>query len=355
MSKYMQRADGLYRTSITLNGKRKYLYAKTQKELDKKLTEIKALNYKGIVVDDNKMTVAEWGDIWLNTYKTNREKATINMYANTVRLYIKPELGYIQLKNLKEVDITTMLNKMAEKGIRRQREITLLTLKQMLELAVKNDYIYKNVANYIKIPKTKAKEKQPIDDSTIKQLLQNKNNNNFFLILFMLYTGIRKSELVPIKIEDLNLEDRTLKINKAVHFENNQPEVKSTKNTCSRTIPILDILYKELLDYIKDKDKNTLLFPDKNGNMRSETSMKRALEYVNKHIDKKFTFHQLRHTYACLLYKAGIQIKDAQYFMGHKDIKVLLNIYTHLDNEDKLKSINKLNDFLTCGVENGAV
>lgn len=346
MGKYKQRADGLYRTSITLNGKRKYLYAKTQKELDKKLTEIKALNYKGIIVDDNKMTVGEWADKWLNTYKNNKEKATINMYANTIRLYIKPELGYMQLKNLKEVDITNMLNKMAEKGITRQKEITLLTIKQILELAVKNDYIYKNVANYIKLPKTKAKEKQPIDDTTINLILENKNNNNFFIILFMLYTGIRKSELVPIKVGDIDLENKTLKINKAVHFENNQPEIKTTKNTCSRVIPILDIIYNDLVQYTKNKNKNDLLFPDKNGKMRSETSMKRTVEYVNKHINQKFSFHQLRHTYACFLYKAGIQLKDAQYFMGHKDIKVLLNIYTHLDNQDKLKSADKLNNFL---------
>ena len=346
MKKYKQRPDGLYRTSITLNGKRKYLYAKTQRELDKKLTEIKALNYKGVVVDDNKMTVADWSEKWLNTYKINKEQATINMYASTIRLYIKPELGYIQLKNLKETDITNMLNKMAKKGITRQREITLLTIKQILELAVKNDYIYKNVANYIKIQKNKAKEKQPLDDTTINLILVNKNNNNFFIILFMLYTGIRKSELVPIKIADVDLTNKTLTINKAVHFENNQPQVKTTKNTCSRVLPILDIIYNNLAEYMKGKDKNDLLFPDKNGNMRSETSMKRTLEYVTKHINKKFTYHQLRHTFACILYKAGIQLKDAQYFMGHKDIKVLLNIYTHLDNTDKLNSTNKLNEFL---------
>jgi len=345
MAKYMQRADGLYRTSITLNGKRKYLYAKTQKELDKKLTEIKSLNYKGIVIDDNNLTVGKWADRWLNTYKINKEKATINMYASTIKLYIKPELGYIQLKNLKEADVTNMLNKMAQNGITRQREITLLTIKQILELAVKNDYIYKNVANYIKIPKIKAKEKQPINEETIAKLLENKKNPNFFLILFMLYTGIRKSELVPLKVSDIDLKNKTLTINKAVHFENNQPQVKLTKNNDSRIIPILDIIYKDITEYIKDKSEDALLFPDKKGNMRSETSMKRVLEYANKHIDTKFTFHQLRHTYACFLYKAGIQIKDAQYFMGHKDIKVLLNIYTHLDDKDKLKSANKLNDF----------
>ena len=60
----------------------------------------------------------------------------------------------------------------------------------------------------------------------------------------------------------------------------------------------------------------------------------------------KFTYHQLRHTYACFLHKAGIPAKEAQYLTGHKDLKVLLNIYTHLDEEDKQNATEKLNNLL---------
>ena len=59
-----------------------------------------------------------------------------------------------------------------------------------------------------------------------------------------------------------------------------------------------------------------------------------------------FTYHQLRHTYACFLHKAGIPVKEAQYFTGHKSLNVLLNIYTHLDNEDKQNAANKLNNLI---------
>lgn len=99
----------------------------------------------------------------------------------------------------------------------------------------------------------------------------------------------------------------------------------------------------------------------------SDTSMKRLLEHTLYEINKlykkdqldaldtmseneikeiKFTYHQLRHTYACLLHKAGIDVKEAQYLTGHRSINVLLNIYTHLDNEDKQNATNKLNIFL---------
>lgn len=60
----------------------------------------------------------------------------------------------------------------------------------------------------------------------------------------------------------------------------------------------------------------------------------------------KFTYHQLRHTYVCMLHKAGIPVKEAQYLTGHKTLNVLLNIYTHLDDEDKENATNKLNNLL---------
>lgn len=95
----------------------------------------------------------------------------------------------------------------------------------------------------------------------------------------------------------------------------------------------------------------------------SETTLKRKLSYVldklnasdtlksvssiNSNSNIRFTLHQLRHTYVCILHKAGIDIKQAQIWTGHKDVKVLLNIYTHLDAEDDKKSVEKVNQFLS--------
>ena len=96
--------------------------------------------------------------------------------------------------------------------------------------------------------------------------------------------------------------------------------------------------------------------------MMSETSIRRKFESVikliNKDIEKtntesstktepiRFTPHQLRHTYVCILHKAGIDIKQAQKWTGHRDVKVLLNIYTHLDEQDYKESVDKVNHFL---------
>ena len=88
--------------------------------------------------------------------------------------------------------------------------------------------------------------------------------------------------------------------------------------------------------------------------MRASIQIKKklssTLKLLNKDLKKedsiKFTLHQLRHTYVCILHKAGIDIKQAQIWTGHKDVKVLLNIYTHLDSQDNQNSLDKVNQFL---------
>ena len=60
----------------------------------------------------------------------------------------------------------------------------------------------------------------------------------------------------------------------------------------------------------------------------------------------KITPHQLRHTFATLLYLSGVDILNAKEQMGHADIKTTLEIYTHLDSEHKRKSMDKLDEYL---------
>ena len=189
------------------------------------------------------------------------------------------------------------------------------------------------------------------------------------MVLFMLYTGIRREEVAPLLYKDIDIENWTLYVNKAVHWEKNRPEIKGTKGKTSRKIPILEIMQdKEMKLNHKDSE---LVFPSiKSKQLMTETSIRRVLEYTLREINKlyykdqldtqkmcqnqnskeikaiKFTYHQLRHTYASFLHKAGISIKEAQYLTGHKDVKTLLNIYTHLDEEDKKNATEKLNNLL---------
>ena len=113
------------------------------------------------------------------------------MYFDAINLYIIPHLGYIKLKNLKENDVTSMLNELNNKP--RQKEIVLLTMRQILDKAIDNNLIYKNIANKVAIKKYKATEKQPLTNLEISYLKQvAEKDDRCFAVLLMLYTRFKK-------------------------------------------------------------------------------------------------------------------------------------------------------------------
>jgi len=170
---------------------------------------------------------------------------------------------------------------------------------------------------------------------------------------------LRREEIVPLKYRNINIEEKYIKITNAVHFEHNQPILKETKNREIRKIPIFDIIFDTLKEMFDTHNPNEYIFTNKKNGIMSEECIKRKIEKVIKLINNEilkedsnsqktvyFTLHQLRHTYVCIMHKAGIDIKQVQLWTGHKDVKVLLDIYTHLDAEDNQNSIDKVNQFL---------
>jgi len=176
---------------VSVNGKLKTLYSNNPKDLEKQYIELKYKSQKGAVADSKNMTVGSWADEWVKLYKSDKEKATIKMYKDAIRLYIKPNIGNISLKSLKQSDVINMINTLDKKGITRKKDIALLTIKQILNKAVENDYIYKNVAIGIKITKYKPPEKEPLKQEAIDIIEKlSKTSPEAFMVLFMIYTRI---------------------------------------------------------------------------------------------------------------------------------------------------------------------
>lgn len=365
---YTTRKDGRLMKRVSVNGKLQTIYSTNPKDLENQYIELKHLSNKGISSEDNSLTVGEWADKWLKLYKADKADATKDMYETTIRLHIKPNIGHLKLKNLKQSDIINILNELDKKGITRRKEWALLTIQQILQTAVENEYIYKNVAQGIKIKKYKSPEKTPLNEDVINRIRKlSENDFDMFMLLFMIYTGIRREELACLEYRDIDTENKFIYINKAVHYKHNQAIIKSTKNEYNRKIPILNILYNKLVALKKIHKNSDYVFPNTSNKIMSETSIKRKIRYtlnrLNKDFEKEqksidenfelnddnriyFTYHQLRHTYVCILHKAGIDLKEAQSFTGHKTVQVLLDVYTHLDEEDRTKAISKLNEFV---------
>lgn len=371
MAKYTKRADGRYQARITVgrdeNGKRKIksIYGKTIKELDAKLVEYKSLKNKGLVVTDNKITLKEYSQKWLEAYKQGVEYNTYEMYRTCVENHIKTSsAARLPMSKIKNDDLQMLINNKLNDGLTRTVEIIILTLKQIFKKAIKNNIVYANPADGLEKPATKAKPKRAlldIENEAIKTASLSDRERAF--VYFGKYCGLRRGEILAITKSDIDIEAKTVTVNKTVVFEKNTGVVKPMPKTVAgfRTIPIP----RKIINFTRrytDKLETEGLFVTKKGAICTRSSMRKMWTYIIKKLNDAIknddgaedtndaemisglTPHILRHDYATSLYKAGVDVKTAQKLLGHSDIKMTLQIYTHLDQDndaiqDKLDKI----------------
>ena len=372
MAKYKKRPDGRYATSTIVGytddgkPKRKTLYGRTITELDKKVAEFKSLQNKGIIINDEGITVAQWGTKWLKLYKSAKEYNTYAMYLNALNTHIIPALGGIRLSALKSYHIQEMLNNIISVGHHRTAEIVRLTIKQIIQQAIINEYIYKDVSLKVSLPQSEKKEKRALtanEMSLIKQSKLTQRERTFVDLLY--YTGVRRGEALALTVKDIDFINRKLIINKNLILKDGESHIKNSPktNAGNRLIPLTTKLLSELKEYLTNTS-SIYLFTKQNGELMTKSSFRRfwdnILDKMNiaaggdkfsrsetaiRLIPKDITPHIFRHTYATNLYYAGIDVKTAQHLLGHSNIQITLEIYTHLDESNISKASDILNNY----------
>ncbi|MBS7007034.1 tyrosine-type recombinase/integrase [Anaerostipes sp.] len=360
MAKYTKRKDGRYFTTITIGHDnitnkpiKKGIYGYTVKELDAKKADILQHLNHGTYSDDKGMTVAQWSWKWFGIYKSHNATTTKESYYHTIRTHIIPTLGSIQLKNLRKSDIQQLLLSRSDKP-ETQKKIK-LTLNQILETAIDDGLLYKNVARNIKlsIPKTKQK-RRPLTDVEIKAIqTAHLTDKERALLLILRWTGARRGEALALSKTCINRKKNIVKIEHSLTFTQKGSELKEPKTFSSiREVDVPSEIIDELHQYIKSID-TFYLFTAPKGGFYTKASFRRFWGQIidklntaiggdkNHRIIYNLTPHIFRHNYATMLYYAGIDTIDAKRLLGHSDIKTTLDIYTHL-NKEKSQTAEKI-------------
>lgn len=348
MAKFTKRSDGRYATSVRIgykdNGKPKIktIYGKTIRELEAKVADFKSLMNKGIIVNDNQITVSVWAKQWLNTYKSSKAYNTTNMYEYTIEKYINPLIGNVKLSVLKKNMLQNVINEAYAGEHRRTADIVRMTLKQLIDTAIDEQYLYIDIAKGLTLPSPGKKEKRPLSDDELRQIREAElTSRERTFIDILIYAGLRRGEILALKSDDIDFKNNVIHINKAVIFKGNSPELKPCPKSDSgiRDIPIPKQLRASLLSYMSENIGSEYLFP-----MTSDVYSLMTLAVLRKFwqniktkigLPKDVTLHTCRHTYATKLFYGGVDMKAAQKLLGHSNIRMTLDIYTHLQENDK--------------------
>lgn len=362
--KYKKRKDGRYETKVNAgrdeDGKyiRIPLYAKTQRELDDKVAETKILISKGYDPRNKDITLGEYAEHWLSAYKSNRRTNTRLMYENIVKAIKGDVIGEVLVEKIKKSDLQAFVNKNSR--FTRKCEQIKLTLKQIFDTALEDSLVIKNVATRLELPTRKKSIKRaltPLEIEAIKKIETDEDKRMFLLVLF--YLGLRRGESIALTKKDFDFKENIVSIERSITFDKNNPIIEDTKNESSnRCVPIPKEIANELKAYVKSLD-SLYLFCKNDGSLMTHSAYRKFWEDIIKQLnkavmsdaqwtaiesmDKKvraknrpintLTAHIFRHNYATMLYYSNISVKKAADLLGHCDIKMIMEVYAHLDEE----------------------
>lgn len=358
-----QRKDGRWEGRYKFEGKPKYVYGKTEEEVNELLKDAMAQIRLNIYKEPCNMLYSDWLEIWLWEYKHNKISLnTFEQYERIIRLYIKPDLGHHKLEAIKNHILQKHINKF---GNTRNAQLIAAIIKMSFSQAVRADLIPKNPSEYVIIPKKNKRSMSVLCASEKKLLLSAVSGHRLGVaFLLLLSTGIRRGELLALKWQDVNWKARMLNVDKSLNRVKQFEKDKSgkyiynegaTKNKKARMIPLLEGIVlklklhknKQNIEKIKAKEytDNNYIFCSKQGkpiNPRNLT--KYFYKFLNDAGIDKINLHRLRHTFATTGLEQGINMKVMQELLGHSSMNVTSEIYSHVSTAHKKQEMEKLKD-----------
>ena len=311
-------------------------------------------------------TFQYWGEYWLSK---KRNKVCYSQYRN-LKCYLNHTydfIGNMPIKDIKPDNIDNLLDELTVINPNTNRPSShqyLVNVRNVaydvFEYAIDNDVIGKNPAKHREISKYAPKKHRRSLTNIEQKLILVTPHRARIGALIMMFAGLRKGELIPLTWDDIDLDNFRIKVIKSVaEIRPNHFIVKNGTKTTSEgrmvSIP-LDLAIE--IDEARKSSSSMYVCPKKDGTMQSPTSWQNMWKnYIKTIIDlnpcasstdiKEITPHFLRHTYATLLYKAGIDVVTASKLMGHSNIKTTVNIYTHFDDMTVVRSVDKLDDYIS--------
>ena len=276
---------------------------------------------------------------YMNLYMESKRVAVSRRTFDDNTAYVKLHIAKTSFSSLLTTDVTPRdvqrLYSAMEKDGRTPSVIHKLhkLLSAMFNQAVKWDDVTKNPCRGAILPKNTPKETNAFDTDQAKAFLAEcRKTDNYIVFEFALETGMRPGEYLALTWKDIDLKNRTATVNKALVIHTGSFEIKEPKTKGSRrTVQFSEHLRSRLLTL---PHTHSLVFPSANGKPQSRQNLnyrhfKPIIESIG--LDpKEYSLYSLRHSSATLSVASGGNIKAIAERLGHTDLKMLLQIYSHV-------------------------
>ena len=310
------------------------------------------------------ITFAEVYRDWLEVYAKGIEKSTLAKITNIFRIHILPVFGDKIIKHITSKSFQQAVNEWHNYSASYRRFYNYCC--KVFDHAVAYEYIETNPKTKVILPKAQLhKPKKVTADYYSKEELEQflsyaeqdakKIGHSTWYTFFRLisFTGLRRGEALALTWNDIDFNEGTLSVNKAVKREKNNrlyigtPKTKGSIRVVSIDQKTMAILRKWKIEQARlllgfgysVTSANQLVFSNSKNGIYTVNSPNNRLEAICKKFDfKQINLHGFRHTHCSLLFEAGVPMKDVKERLGHADIQTTMNIYTHVTEASRDKS-----------------
>lgn len=337
-----QLPDGRWQARITYyeGGKRrrKAFYGATRKEAQEKLLQALADLQRGIMPTTGRQTLGEFLTFWLEeSARPTLRPRTYRRYHEIVHLHLVPTLGHITLSKLTPLQVQKLLNEKLASGLSPATVMYILAvLRRALGQAEKWQLVPRNVAKLVDAPRVSREE--------VQRLLETARGHRLYaLFVLAVALGLRQGELLGLRWQDVDFERGTLTVAVQLQTIDGKQVLVEPKTIRSRRtlqIPqfVLDVLQQHRANQLLEKAQageswreHGLVFASSVGTPVPARNLLRLWYNLLKKAGlPKRPFHQLRHTAASYLLAMGCDLRTVQQVLGHSQVGLTANLYTHV-------------------------
>ena len=376
-----QRDDGRWCATATVQGslgeepKRKYVYGRTRAEVAGKLKILHRAIQQGLPVTDDRLTVGAFLTEWLERSARPRLKqSTFESYSSHTRLHLIPKLGNLKLSKLQPSHIERFMNESRtvkpDKTTKETRPLSPRTrqylraiLRTALDDAENEGLVARNVAKLAKGPRVVHQEVSPLSPEETKKFIEKIAGDRLeALYILAMASGMRQGELLGLRWSDLDLAARELRVRQVRERVKGAPSFAEPKSQQSRrAIPLPEIAVMALerhrtaqkAERLKSGtwQDTGLVFTTPTGAPLDASTVSHRFQAALVTAElRKVRFHDLRHGYASFLIAAGEHPRVVMELMGHSQISLTMNTYSHVMPSMKQSAAAKLDGILGTGI-----
>lgn len=343
-------------------GERSFVYARTQRQVQERLTTIKRELQQGIPPITGSVALKVYLGQWLiESARPTVRDSTFVSYRTIVRRHLTPKLGNVQLAKLTPQRIEALLNDRLEIGLSPRRvQYIHAVLRRALNRAVKAGYVGRNVALLVDPPRVPHKEIEPLTPGQARVFLQAiKGNRLEALYSVALALGLRQGEALGLRWQDVDFKEGVIHARfELQHLESKFDIVELKSRRSHRSVAMPAYIADKLLEHRSRQREERLLvgpqwfesdlvFTTQMGRPLDGTNVTRAFQRLLKRAGlPKRRFYDLRHSCATLLLVQGVPARVVMEILGHSQIGLTMNTYTHVVSELVRQAATGMQQFL---------